>query len=285
MVAQDTFGTALHSAQYTEPTAWKGKRVAVIGSSTTACDIAHECSRIASETTIVQRGATRVYPQKHISTMQATFWNETLPIEVGDITASEDPIALQSTLCAGALAKLTAAQDPEYYAGIEKAGFLATTTGSFHQQIYVVCGKHYPDIGCMDAVIRGEVRVRSGMPIERITPEGIVFSDGRQPEDSQPRGHEPDARKLDVDVIVYATGFEKDARQTAWRILRGGKDAHPLEPVWGLNSEGEVRGTWTRNGDVWFHGGELQTMRFYGQYLAMQVAAELAGLRPEPIRD
>lgn len=47
-----------------------------------------------------------------------------------------------------------------------------------------------------------------------------------------------------------------------------GKDlAYKLEPVWGLNAEGEARGVWKPTGHdrVWFQGGELQTMRYYGR--------------------
>ena len=49
---------------------------------------------------MIQRGPTRIYPEGHIGRIQATFWNNHIPIEVGDIMATEDPIALQAPLSA-----------------------------------------------------------------------------------------------------------------------------------------------------------------------------------------
>ena len=107
MWVQDKYhGTTLHSAEYKDARSWKGKRVAVIGSSTTSFDICHDAAMAgATEVTMVQRGPTRVYPEGHIGKLQKTFWNDHLPVEVGDIMSSEDPIALQAPLSALLLKK------------------------------------------------------------------------------------------------------------------------------------------------------------------------------------
>lgn len=81
----------------------------------------------------------------------------------------------------------------------------------------------------------------------------------------------------------YCTGFEKDNRGHIYQII--GNDIK-LEPVWNLDKEGEIRGVFRPSGHpgVFIQGGELQTMRYYGRFLALQVAAVLAGVRPEPVR-
>ncbi|KAJ7762375.1 hypothetical protein DFH07DRAFT_814148, partial [Mycena maculata] len=268
---RDSFlGESLHSVVYKDASLWAGKHVAVVGSSTTACDVAHDCSRAGADIVMVQRGPTRIYPGAHIAAIQAPFWNEQIPVEVGDVMATEDPIVLQSTLSALVLKTLKDNHDPEYYDGLRRAGFLATLEGPVHQQIFCRGGAHYPDIGACGAIARGEIKVKSDAKIESITPTGIAFSDGS---------------KLDVDVIVYATGFEKDMRTSIAAIV-GTEQATSLEPVWGLDAEGEVRGCWRPSGNdhIWFQGGELQTMRYYGKFLAIQIAAEIAKVRPTPCR-
>jgi cation diffusion facilitator CzcD-associated flavoprotein CzcO len=88
----------LHSATYKNAWAWAGRRVVVVGSSTTACDVALDCVRAQADIVMIQRGPTRIYPQAHIEAMQAPFWNSHMPVEVGDIISSEDPIVLQAAL-------------------------------------------------------------------------------------------------------------------------------------------------------------------------------------------
>ncbi|KAJ7069046.1 hypothetical protein B0H15DRAFT_871291 [Mycena belliarum] len=267
---KDSFlGESLHSSAYTNAGKWAGKRVAIVGAATTACDIAQDCVRDGAAALLVQRGPTRVYPSAHIGALQAAFWNADLPVEAGDVMATEDPIALQAVLSTLVLRRLRDAHDPEYYEGLRRAGFLVNVDGPVHQSLY--CDSpHYPDIGAGAAIARGEIKVKSGSEIVSVTPTGLAFSDGTT---------------VDADVIVYATGFLKDSRASIAPIV-GAAQAAELEPVWGLDAEGEVRGCWRPSGHdhLWFHCGELQTMRYYGKFLALQVAAELANVRPVPCR-
>ncbi|KAJ6486047.1 hypothetical protein C8R47DRAFT_1128827 [Mycena vitilis] len=267
----DSFnGESMHSGAYKDASLWADKRVAIVGASTTACDIAQDCARVGADVVMVQRGQTRIYPQAHISALQSTFWNTEIPVDVGDVMATEDPVVLQAALCSLVLGRMKDAHDPEYYEGLRKAGFLAAVDGPLHQQIFCRSGAHYPDIGACAAISRGDIKIKSGAKIEGITPSGIAFSDGS---------------KLDADIIVYATGFEKDSRKAVSAII-GAEQAASLEPVWGLDAEGEVRGCWrpTGNDHIWFHGGDLQLMRYYGKFLALQIAAEVANIRPPPCR-
>lgn len=88
----------MHSAGYRNPAGWEGKRVVVVGASTTACDICHDCSQAGIDVTMVQRGHTRIYPQGHIASAQLHFWNDKAGADLGDIMTSEDPLVLQASL-------------------------------------------------------------------------------------------------------------------------------------------------------------------------------------------
>ena len=149
---------------------------------------------------------------------------------------------------------------PEYYEALARAGFLATSEGPVHQQIFIRSGAHYPDIGAVAAISRGDIKVKNGLL--GLTERGLQLKDG----------------ELAADIIVYATGFEKDVRKQVYQMI--GEDIG-LEPIWGLDGEGEVRGVWRPTGHpgIWFHGGELQIMRYMGKFLALQVAAEVLGVR------
>lgn len=110
--------------------------------------------------------------------------------------------------------------------------------------------------------------MKSDSTVTNLDATGVNFADGTH---------------LDADAIVYATGFKKDTREVLSGIIG---DQYKLEPVWGLDKEGEVRGVFRPTGHdhIWQNGGELQIMRQNGKFLAMQIAALLKGVRPEPVR-
>lgn len=126
----------------------------------------------------------------------------------------------------------------------------------------------YPDVGAGEAICEGRIKVKSGTEVVSLDETGLNFADGSH---------------LDADVIVYCTGFTKDTRGVIADIIG---DKYKLEGVWGLDKEGEIRGVFRPTGhdNIWQMGGELYCMRYYGQFLAMQIAALLAGVRPEPVR-
>ena len=81
-------------------------------------------------------------------------------------------------------------------------------------------GKEYGSARSTDAdsIYRDQIKVKSGSKIQEIVPDGLVFEDGS---------------KITADVILYATGFEKDVRRHVADVV--GQEAAKLEPIWGLN--------------------------------------------------
>lgn len=138
----------LHSAQYRNAADWGGKRVIVIGASTTGCDVALDAAKAgAASVALVQRGEIRLYPQEHIGQMLNTIFPESMPLEFSDILSTEDPMKLGGILASGFLAQCDSKlewvdllycikQDtdveasPSYYEDVRKAGLRIKTVGS-----------------------------------------------------------------------------------------------------------------------------------------------------------
>lgn len=139
---QEVFkGEQLHSAVYKNPSAWKNKKVVVIGAATTGLDVAFDCSRLGIDITLVQRGPTRVYAEGHVQSFQEAFYNKDSPAVRADQTLSEDPMALQAPLAAHVMNEQTKSYDPAYYEGLKKAGFLGIYEGAIHEQVLCQGGR------------------------------------------------------------------------------------------------------------------------------------------------
>lgn len=139
---KETFkGLQLHSSTYKNPSAWKDKKVAVIGAATTGLDVALDCSKLGIDITLVQRGATRIYAPPHVAQFQEIFYNKDSPATRGDQLTTEDPVSLQAPLSACILNAQTKSHKPEYYEGLKKAGFLGIYEGAMHEQVMCQGGR------------------------------------------------------------------------------------------------------------------------------------------------
>lgn len=150
-------------------------------------------------------------------------------------------------------------------------------------------GGHFNEIGDGIKMLEdGICAVKGNVHPVRYTPTGLELSDGST---------------LDVDAIVWCTGFaDKDPSVTV-EILGGKKvdesnaskdvlGPHDIallrDGVWGVDKEGEVRGVWKRHLRVdryWMHGGTTAQHRYYTKFLALQIKAEVEGILPEAYRD
>jgi putative flavoprotein involved in K+ transport len=70
--------------------------------------------------------------------------------------------------------------------------------------------------------------------------------------------------------------------QETARALLGDEVAERCGPVWGLDSEGELRTVFRRSGQpgLWFTGGNLQASRYNSRLLALQIKAIEENLLP-----
>lgn len=265
----DFQGELLHSSAHTGGQAWAGKNAVVVGAGNSGHDIAHEFHEYGAHTTMVQRSASYVMSSKHgVSTLFAGFYEQDGPAtEDADLMFASIPYPLVAQLHQGttqAIAEL----DAELLQGLEAAGFKLGygEDGSGLYMLYLRRGGgYYIDVGCSQLIVDGEIAIKQGANLRRITADGIEFDD-----DSF----------LPADIIVLATGYT-NMREKA-RVLLGDEVADQIKPVWGLDDEGELRGIWRASGHpgLWFMGGNLHQCRHYSKFLALQIKAKEEGLLP-----
>jgi len=92
-------------------------------------------------------------------------------------------------------------------------------------------------------IVDGKIKLKNDSQLERFTETGLKFEDGSE---------------LSADVVVFATGFG-DTRDGVAKII-GGELGKKLKPIWGLDSDGEINGSWRDLGvpGLWFMIGEWQ---------------------------
>jgi putative flavoprotein involved in K+ transport len=278
----ETFlGDQHHSTRHPGADAYVGKRCVVLGSNNSAHDIAAALWEAgAAAVTMVQRSPTLVAPMPALERLAfaGSYSEQALAAGItpddADLTTASIPYKL-----------LPQWQKPIYdamrrdyadlYARLEARGFLLDfgddDSGVFMKFLRRGSG-YYLDVGASELVADGRINLRSGVTVERLTPQTVVLSDGSE---------------LEADLLVYATGFGSMNRYLAELI--SAELAETLGKVWGLGSdttkdpgpwEGELRNMWkpTPVPNLWIHGGNLHQCRHYSLYLALQLQARQAGL-------
>ena len=135
---------------------------------------------------------------------------------------------------------------------------------------------YYVDVGASQLIIDGQIRVKSGVEIERLTPTGIRFADGSE---------------IEADAIIQSTGFHSMHEVVARIVSREVGDA--IGTCWGLGSgtkndpgpwHGELRNMYkpTAQQALWFQGGNLALSRFFSKFVALQIKARMEGI-PTPV--
>lgn len=278
--AESFRGVQCHSSDYASGEAFSGKRAVVIGSNNSAHDICADLWENGAAVTMVQRSSTLVARAPTLFRMiTSRLYSEDaiaagIGTEQADFIAASRPFAVLTDIHRRLYAELRAA-DAQFYAGLEKAGFLLDfgddDTGLSMKYLRRASG-YYIDVGASDLVIRGEIALRSGVTVARILPDGVQLSDGTV---------------LAADVIVYATGYEP---MESWIArLVSPEVAEGVGHVWGLGSGtrldpgpwiGELRNMWkpTRQEGLWMHAGNLAQVRFYSRILALQIQARMLGV-------
>ncbi|GKZ31286.1 hypothetical protein AbraIFM66950_011645 [Aspergillus brasiliensis] len=154
---------------------------------------------------------------------------------------------LMSTLTLGA----KIAQNPERFDALERAGFKVDRSAEVVAHVHGRYGGHYIDVGNCANIAKGL-----------------------------------DSTHLPADVVVFATGYKWNARDTVGELF--GKDVHDqVEDYWGLDKEGEVRGAFkpSPHGHIWFISGTTTHSRYYSRFMALLIKAHVMGVPVEVYRD
>jgi putative flavoprotein involved in K+ transport len=277
-------GDQHHSSQHPGPDAYRGKKTVIIGSNNSAHDIAAALWENDVDVTMVQRSTTHVVRSDTLMDVGLSgLYSEKaarggMTTQKADMIFASIPYAIMHETQTPLYEQMRE-RDAEFYAGLEKAGFMldwgADGSGLFMKYLRRGSG-YYIDVGASQLIIDGEIKLKAGSDVREITENSVILEDGTD---------------LPADVIVYATGYSS---MNGWAAdLISQEVADKVGKVWGLGSdtpkdpgpwEGEQRNMWkpTQQDALWFHGGNLHQSRHYSLYLALQLKARMEGI-PTPV--
>jgi cation diffusion facilitator CzcD-associated flavoprotein CzcO len=201
-------GVVIHSSDYRNPQAFAAKRVLVVGFGNSGGEIALDLANAGIDVALAVRSPVQILPRKLLG----------LPILAWAILYARWPARLVDLINAPIL-RLALGR-------IEDLGLRRAAKGP-RQMIDEDGRVPLIDIGTLDAIRNGSIKIRGG--IDRLTPEGVVFADGK----SEP-----------FDAVVLATGFRPDLRP----LLPG------VEGVFDRHGMPLVTGRATREAGLYFCG-------------------------------
>ena len=264
----DFKGETIHSEGFDSGAGWKGKNALIMGTGSSANDIALDLYSHGVNTTLIQRGSTTVVSIDPSARLNEALWDEGGALEDCDliVSAATPPLIVKAYK---SVVKRMVELDRELIDGLKGIGFKhdigEDETG--HQMKYFRRGGGYNlDAGSSALMIEGKLGLLQYDRIERFTAEGAQLKDGSL---------------VPADLIVLATGYYPQ-KELVNRAL-GTEIAERVGPVWGLGEDGELNNMYKRTPQegLWFIAGGLAQCRINSKYLALQIAAmELGKLGP-----
>jgi hypothetical protein len=258
-------GEILHSSQYGDGEAWRGRNALVIGTGNSGHDIAQDLYSSGAKVTLVQRNPTLIVNIEPSAQLPYALYFEGPPLEDCDlITASIPlPVARKSHRL---LTEQARKLDTDLLNGLERVGFKLDfgEDGTGWQFKYLTRGGgYYFNVGCSDLVVEGEIGLVQFSDIAGFIAEGARMRNGDT---------------LAADLVVLATGYK--GQEYLVRKLFGEHVAARVGPIWGFGDEQELRNMFTRTAQpgLWFIAGSFAQCRIYSKYLALQIKACEIGL-------
>ena len=262
----DSFkGEVIHSEGFDSGAPFAGKKALVIGTGSSANDIALDLHSFGCETTIIQRGSTTVVSIDPSAKLNYALYDEGPPIEDCDLIASSatPPMIIEAYKMA---VQRMVELDHDMIEGLKRIGFKydigEDNTG--HQMKYRRRGGGYNlDAGSSDLMIKGEIGLLQNDKIERYCPEGALLKDGTI---------------VPADVIILGTGYYSQGELV--RRALGEEMADRIGPIWGEGDDGELSNMFKRTPQegAWFIAGSLPQARIYSKVMALQIKALQEGL-------
>ncbi|HZT26364.1 MAG TPA: NAD(P)/FAD-dependent oxidoreductase [Pseudolabrys sp.] len=260
----DFAGTVVHSGDFKNAAAWKGRNAIVLGSGTSGHDVAQELQAHGADVTIVQRSKTYVVSLKEAQSVYAVY-SEGIPFEDCDLLATSlpYPVLQKSYQLSTAKGRMV---DRHLLEKLENAGFklwFGEDETGFQMMYLRYGGGYYFNVGCSELIIEGKVKLLQFADIDKFVAQGARLKDGSVRE---------------AELLVLATGYKN--QQEAVRLYLGEAIADKIGPVWGFDEGGELRNMWRRTPQpgLWFTAGSLAQCRIFSRYLALQIKAVEEGL-------
>jgi len=260
-------GKILHSSQYGDGEAWKGKNVLVIGTGNSGHDIAQDLYSSGAKVTLVQRSPTLIVNIEPSAQLPYALYDEGPPLEDCDLINTSIPLPL-ARKSHRLLTEQAKKMDQDLLDGLERVGFKLDfgEDGTGWQFKYLTRGGgYYFNVGCSDLIVAGEIGLVQFSDLAGFVAEGARMRRGDT---------------LAADLVVLASGYK--GQEYLVRKLFGDEVAARVGPIWGFGDEQELRNMFTRTAQpgLWFIAGSFTQCRIYSKYLALQIKACEIGLLP-----
>lgn len=260
-------GTVLHSTEFAEGHDWAGKRALIIGTGTSAHDIAQDLVSNGAQATLVQRSSTMVVNVEPSAQLPYALYDEGLPLEDCDLIVTSMPLKLlrKSHI---ALTQQAKAIDQPLLDALERKGFQLDfgDDGTGWQFKYLTRGGgYYFNVGCSDLIVEGKVGLIQYSDIDAFVALGTRMKSGAI---------------VPADLIVLATGYK--GQDVLVGALFGEDVAKRVGPIWNFGEDQELRNMFKRTPQpgLWFIAGSFAQCRIYSKYLGLQIKASELGLLP-----
>jgi cation diffusion facilitator CzcD-associated flavoprotein CzcO len=253
-------GEVIHSEGFDSGAGWKGKNALIMGTGSSANDIALDLHSHGVNTTLIQRGSTTVVSIDPSARLNEAIWDEGGPLEDCDLIVSSatPPLIVKAYK---AVVQRMIELDRELIAGLKSVGFKhdigEDETG--HQMKYYRRGGGYNlDAGSSALMAKGEIGLVQFDRIERFAANGVLLKDGST---------------VPADLIVLATGYFPQMELV--RRALGEAMVERIGAVWGIGPDGELNNMYKRTPQqgLWFIAGGLAQCRINSKYLALQIKA------------
>lgn len=261
----DFNGTMFHSEGFDSGAGWTGKSALIIGTGSSANDIALDLHSHGVNTTLIQRGSTTVVSINPSARLNEAIYDEGGLHDDTDliVASATPPLTLKGYK---AVAQRMLELDKVLIEGLKGIGFKHDMGDdeAGHQMKYFRRGGGYNlDAGSSALMIKGEIGLLQYDTIERFVAGGALLKDGTT---------------VPADMIILATGYFPQ-RELVRRSL-GEAMASKIGDVWGIGPNGDLNNMYKRTAQqgVWFIAGGIGQCRINSKYLALQIKAMELGL-------
>ncbi len=261
-------GTTLHSSGYQDGADWAGRNVLVIGTGTSAHDIAQDLHAHGAHVTMAQRSPTMVLNVEPSAQLPYTLYSEGPPLKECDLLTAGMPFQVMRTSHRMFTERIREI-DRELLDGLARIGFrteFGWDESGWQFKYLENGGGYYFNVGCSDLLIDGRIGLVQFADIDGFVAEGARLAGGEV---------------LPADLIVLATGYR--GQEQLVRQHFGEEVADRVGPVWGFDdNRHELRNMFVRTGQpgLWFIAGSFAQCRIFSKYLGLQIKACEEGLCP-----
>ncbi len=264
---KDFKGAVMHTTEYGNGASWRGKKALVLGTGTSAHDVAQDLHGNGADATIIQRGSTMVISIDPSAKLSYGLYDG-VPLDDGDMLVTTNTLPVLQRNLESITARMVEL-DRKTIDGLTARGFKwhdGDDHAGHNMMIRKRYGGYYLNAGCSELIIDGEVGLMQYEQIERFCATGALLKDGAV---------------KPADLIVLATGFV--TQEVLVGKLLGETIAKKVGPVWGLRADGEMNNMWRRTAQegLWFVGGSFANCRIFSRFVALQIKAIEEGLLPK----